>query len=178
MARDPGETNSFITVDHDVLCYWLTPPSPPTTTSNLSEYLINPSTLNNSQCIVNFSISAGKLEQKHEDEGQGDLYCRKIVISTHWNVGREWKGGLRRLNPFLNTSSVLVHSDKYIFFLNFSFPFTALRISFHWAVLGVIYQGNDEKSSSNGKFWWIQQRENNAGVIVLPAGLRWHQGGT
>ena len=36
-------------------------------------------------------------------------------------------------------ASVLVQS-KYIF-LNFSFPFTALRISFQWAALGVIYQG-------------------------------------
>ena len=36
-------------------------------------------------------------------------------------------------------ASVLVQS-KYIF-LNFSFPFTGLRISFQWAALGVIYQG-------------------------------------
>ena len=101
MARNPGETNSFITVDHDVLCYWLTvTPSPPHYHRSRSEYLINPSLSNNS-IIVNFSISAGKLEQKHEDEGQGDLYCRKIVVSTHWKVGMEWKG----------EGSVLVHSN-------------------------------------------------------------------
>ena len=110
MARDPGETNSFITVDHDVLCYWLTvTPSPPHYHRSRSEYLINPSLSNNS-IIVNFSISAGKLEQKHEDEGQGDLYCRKIVVSTHWKVGMEWKG----------EGSVLVHSNI-IFFLIFPF---------------------------------------------------------
>ena len=177
MARDPGETNSFITVDHDVLRYWLTLTPPPPLPPYQSIWIFNKSFLAEPEYSQLLNICR-KVGIETWDEGQGDLYCGKIVISTHWNVGREWKGGLRRLNPFLNTSSVLVHSDKYIFFLNFSFPFTALRISFHWAVLGVIYQGNDEKSSSNGKFWWIQQRENNAGVIVLPAGLRWHQGGT
>ena len=49
-------------------------PLPPLTTTGLSEYLINPSELNNSQSVyivVNFSISAGKLEQRPEAEGQG-----------------------------------------------------------------------------------------------------------
>ena len=64
---------------------------------------------------------------------------------------------------------------EYNIFLNFSFPFSGLRVPFIGQPWVWFIKENDEKSSSNGgKSWWIQQRENNAGVIVLPAGLRWH----
>ena len=184
MARDPGETNSFITVDHDVLCYWLTvTPSPsPFHRTSLSEYLINPSELNNSI----YSTSQYLLESWNRNmrmRVRGIFIVEKLLFQLIEMLGgnerpEKYIWGLWRLNPFLNTSSVLVHSDKIYFFLIFPFHLLHWEFPFIGQLWVWFIKENDEKSSSNGKFWWIQQRENNAGVIVLPAGLRWHQGGT